>query len=645
MFAYIIALGIVVDDAIVAGENIYEYRQRGYSSTEAAIKGAQDVMLPITFAIITNCIAFYPLSTVPGVSGKIWGVIPVVVITVFLISWVESLLILPTHLSHADASKGTVLTKAVHRWQQRISSAIRRFVYNIYHPLLRRLLRWRYVILSLGAVILYAAYSYFANGRIGLIFFPRVESDQSVVTMTLPLGSPRSETERVRKLLEEATRKVTAENGGEQLSFGYFTRITENEVRVDTHLTDPSVRPLSTTAYTKAWRKAVGTVEGVQQSRFEADRGGPGSGASISISLSHSDIEALEQAAESLKLTLEEFTEVSSADSGYVPGKKQFDIQLKDAGRALGFNARTIAAQVRDAFRGAEVLKQQRGRNEVTVRLRRPESERANALDVKALMLRSPQGTEVPLIEVATINEGRAYTSIRRKNGRRTLTVTADVENMGQVSNILAQLEADALPELRANYLGLATGYDGRQESRRRSMLALFTGILYALPCIYVLLAIPFRSYFQPLIIMIAIPFGFVGALIGHVIMGYNISVISVMGMVALCGVVVNDSLVLIDFINRQQREEGMSAFDAACLGGARRFRPIILTTLTTFCGLAPMIFETARAARFLIPMALSLGFGILFATLITLILVPSLYLALDDVQKGMERVRRKLLY
>ncbi len=275
-------------------------------------------------------------------------------------------------------------------------------------------------------------------------------------------------------------------------------------------------------------------------------------------------------------------------------------------------------------------MRQQRGRNEVTVRVRLPESERSSEFSIENLMIRTPAGTFVPLFEIAEVERGRAYTTINRRDARRTVTVTADVEPISQTSQILATLDSQTLPDLARDFPGLTYGYHGRQASMKESTGGLFKGFILAMIAIYFLLAIPFRSYSQPLIVMLAIPFGVVGAVLGHLLMGYSLSLMSMMGIVALSGVVVNDSLVLIDYANRQ-RLEGASALTAICAAGTRRFRPIILTTLTTFGGLAPMIFETSRQARFLIPMALSLGFGILFATLITLLLVPSLYLLIED--------------
>ncbi len=527
MFAFIIALGIVVDDAIVAGENIYEYRQRGMNFVQAAIQGAKDVMMPITFAIITNCIAFMPLAFVPGFIGRIWGVVPLVVGTVFVISWVESLLILPCHLAHSEQSKGTAFSRWFHRVQQRISNGIRHFIYEVYQPFLRVLMRWRYVLVTVSVVILLITFTWIKTGRISMIFMPRVESDYSVVTATLPLGSPASLLEPVREQIESASRRVSERNGADALVEGMFTSIDDNTIMVYTYLTDPELRPMSTGAFTREWRQEVGEIIGLESSRFESDRGGPGSGAAISIELAHSNSATLELAAASLAASLGQFPQVTETDEGYVAGKRQFDIALTDNGRALGFTARELASQVRDAFQGAQAMRQQRGRNEVTVRLRRPLTERMYEADIPLLMVRAPNGTEVPLRDVAEIKRGRAYTAIERSEGRRTLTVTADVEPIGATAKILDEVETTILPELRANYLGLSAAYGGRQQSRKESTDALFFGLLAALACIYVILVIPFRSYLQPMIVMLVIPYGVVGAVLGHILMGYNISVIS----------------------------------------------------------------------------------------------------------------------
>ncbi len=632
MFAFIVALGIVVDDAIVAGENIYEYQQQGMNFTRAAIRGARDVAVPITFSILTNVVAFLPLAAIPGVMGKVWKVIPLVVVTVFLISWVESLLILPAHLAHVRRQPAGRSTTRLKRWHQGFARQVARFTERIYGPFLDRCLRRRVLTVALGLAALAVVVSYALSGRIGMILMPRIESDMAVVTAVLPVGSPMDKVKAVQAGLSAAVEAVAAENGGDRLLKGVFSKVDENQVEVRAYLTDPDVRPLSTSKVTLLWREKLGPIAGLQYLRFASDSGGPGSGAALTVELSHSDIQVLDQASAALAARLAEFPNVKDIDDGYTPGKQQLDFSIKPEGQSLGLTSAEVARQVRSAFSGAEALKQQRGRNEVTVRVRLPLSERTSEYHVENLMIRTPTGSFVPLLEIAEVERGRAYTTISRRDARRTVTVSANVEPIGETSKVQAALNNAILPVLAREYPGLAYGYQGKQADMQESLQSLISGFVLAMLAIYFLLAIPFRSYSQPLIVMLAIPFGVLGAIVGHLLMGYNLSLMSMMGIVALSGVVVNDSLVLIDYANRRRRA-GADAYAAIRVSGLRRFRPIVLTTLTTFGGLAPMIFETSRQARFMIPMALSLGFGILFATVITLILVPCLYLLIEDIR------------
>jgi len=639
MFAFIIALGIVVDDAIVAGENMYEYRSRGMGFVEAAVQGARDVVMPVTFSILTNMVAFLPLYFVPGFIGKIWWVIPVVVITVFGISWVESLLILPSHLAHARRSSRNALFRWMHERQQGVSRLLVRLIERVYGPFIERCLKLRYLTIALAMSFLAVLLGYVFSGRMGLILMPRVESDRAVVTAVLPYGSPLAKCEEVRDRLVSAAAKVGEENGGEALVEGIYARIRQSQIEVSAYLTDPDVRPVQTAEYTRMWRESVGPMIGLESLRFESDRGGPGSGAAITVELSHRNIDTLDRAGEDLAERLAHFGNVSDIDDGFTPGKEQLDFTLKPEGHSLGLTVREVARQVRNAFYGAEALRQQRGRSEIRVRVRLPEKQRTSEYDLEQLLIRTPAGRNVPLLQVAEVERGRAYTSITRRDARRTISVTADVEPIDEVNQVLTTLTEDVLPALVADYPGLSYRYEGRQADFKESLDSLIDNFLIALLVIYVLLAIPFRSYTQPLVVMVAIPFGIVGAVLGHMLMGYSLSIISLMGVVALAGVVVNDSLVMIDYANRQRRE-GANTHDAIFLAGIRRFRPVMLTTLTTFGGLAPMIFETSRQARFMIPMAISLGYGILFATAITLVIVPCLYVVVEDVA-GIFRVRR----
>ncbi len=631
MFAFIIALGIVVDDAIVAGENIYEKRQRGLNFVDAAIVGAREVSLPITFSILTNLIAFSPLMFVPGMLGKIWSVIPVVVISVFVISWFEAMLILPSHLAHVSSKPRSGFAAFLHHRQQAIGQSLVWFAENKFGRFLDLCLRWRYVTVAAGLALLLTILGLVASGRMGFILMPRVESNRSVVTATLPFGSPLVRINEVNDKLVQAAQQVVDENGGEQLSRGIFSRIRDNEIEISVYLTPPGVRPISTTKLTQLWRGETGSIPGVETISFQADRGGPGSGASITVELSHRDIPTLERASLALAERLADFPNVKDIDAGYTAGKRQFDFVLKPEGRSLGLTTENVARQLRASFYGVEAMRQQRGRNEVKIMVKLPEDRRASEYDLENFLVRTPDGRDVPLMDIADITRGRAYTSIQRREGRRTLQVTADVDPIGESGQVQAVIDASILPQLARDFPGLSYGYEGRQADMRDSVRALGAGFAGVLFVVYFLLAIPFRSYIQPMIVMLSIPFGVIGAVIGHLIMGYNLSIISIMGMIALAGVVINGSLVLIDYANRLKLD-GMNAYEAIHNAGVRRFRPILLTTITTFGGLAPMIFETSRQARFMIPMALSLGYGILFSSAICLVLVPSLYMIIEDL-------------
>ena len=631
MFAFIVALGIVVDDAIIAGENIYERRRQGMGYLEAAVAGAREVSMPIGFSILTNLVAFMPLYFIPGTMGKVFQVVPVVVSTVFLISWVEALLILPAHLGHSKPGYRNPLARWVHVRQQRVSAALDRFIAQVYRPFLTLCLRRRYLTVSVGVAVLLIVLGYALSGRMGFSLMPRVEGDRAIVTATLPYGSPMDKARQVEARLVAAIEQVAGEIGRDRVLESIDTNIQANVVSIRLSLTDEGVRPVSTGELTRRWRAATGALPEVESLRFESDLGGPGRGAALTVELSHNDITLLDEASAALAQRLAEVPLVTDIKDGFSPGKEQLDFSLLPEGRSLGLSASDVARQVRNAFYGAEALRQQRGRNEVKVLVRLPESQRSSEYDVEQLQVRTPDGAWVPLTRVVEVKRGRAYTSIERRDARRTVSVTANVEPVDQTNQVVELLRKQIMPELLNRYPGLSHSFQGKQADTSDSVSSLRNSALAALVIIYAMLAIPFRSYTQPILVMVAIPFGAVGALLGHLVMGFSLSVVSIMGIIALSGVVVNDSLVLIDFANRQ-RANGLTAPEAIIAAGTRRFRPIFLTTLTTFGGLAPMIFETSVQAKIMIPMAISLGYGILFATVISLLLVPSLYLILDDV-------------
>ena len=649
MFAFLISLGIVVDDAIVVGENVYEHRQRGDSFLYAAIKGTKEVCVPVTFSVLTNMVTFLPLMFLPGFIGKIWFFIPVVVNLVFFFSLMECLFILPAHLGHAKPGTSRFAPlRWLHGVQQPFSRFFMRKVRTVYGPVLETCLRNRYIVVAIGIAVLVTTVGYVRSQRIGVVPMMAAESDWSAVIAVLPYGSPVEKTfivrDRLVKAAERVADRVDDANEGVEFMRGVYAdvgggmrgRISgSHTVQVRAYLCSSKERArlkYSTVDFTRDWRKEAGDMVGLEAIRFQADQGGPGSGPSLSIKLLHSDSGTLDKAGEALAEALAEFPIVSDIDDGASPGKQQLNYRMRPEGLALGITSRDVARQVRNAFYGAEAMRQQRGRNEVKIKTRLPRNERLSEHDLDELLIRTPAGVNVPLRDVARVERGRAYTRISREDGKRTVVVTANVTPRSQSENILSDVLGNVIPELRSRFPGLDQGFSGRQEDLREGMSALLFGFCGAIVAVYALLAVPFRSYTQPLIIMTCIPFGIVGAVLAHVVMGYPLSLMSMMGIVALSGVVVNDSLILIDFANGE-RKHGASSHDAVCTAGIRRFRPILLTTLTTFFGLSPMIFETSRQAKFMIPMAISLGFGILFSTVITLLLVPCLYLIIDDFQ------------
>ncbi len=649
MFAFIITLGIVVDDAIVVGENVGAWLERGVPPLEAAIRGTKEVAGPVTFSVLTNMISFMPMLFIPGTMGKVWMVIPLIVIAVFICSLIESVYILPAHLSHlkrrgekAEQNKGgSIITapfRAFSAWQDRFSKRFMHFVEHTFGPFVTKVLERRYITVAIGLAILMFTAGYVVSGRMGFDLMPRVESDYAFAQATVPSGTSRAELHRIKNRMVNAARKVVEENGGDALSTGVQAEVRDTKIMILVHLVDPDIRPISTETVTNLWRNATGTIPGVESLVFQADRGGPGSGSGLTVRLSHRDTAILEKAAAQLGEMFSTYGGVSDVDLGTSRTMRQFDVRLTPLAEQLGFTSQEISHQLRYAFEGITALRQQRGNSEVTVRVRLPEEDRMSEAAFEELVLRAPSGQEVLMRDIVHIEDGRADSTIKHTNGRRTADVTANITPPSATGSMMDVVAAEVMPSLLQDYEGLTWEFGGRQSDMADSTTAMMLGLLMALIGVYALLAIPFKSYTQPLIIMLSIPFGIVGAVAGHYIMGYSLSVISIFGIVALSGVVVNDSLVLIDFANIARRG-GATPFEAIKEAAIKRFRPILLTTMTTFLGLMPIIFETSRQAKFLIPVALSLGFGILFATFICLLLVPAFYLVLDDVHNWFKRV------
>ena len=645
LFAFIIALGIVVDDAIVIGENIYHYRQEGLPPMQAAIKGAREMAMPVTFSILTNIATFMPLLFMPGFMGKIFFMIPLVVITVFLLSLAESLFVLPNHLGHLQRSQRHGIQAWIHHYQQQFSHGFRDWVQHRYGPFLDWVLKHRYLTVAAAFSLLAATLAYALSGRMGMTLFPKTEADYAQVTLVLPFGTPMEKTEAVAQHLMTTARQVADRlPQGHELLRGIFAEIgtVDHQQTLGSHLASiraylapPEVREkiMSTDEFTNLWRDAAGELAGLDSILFESDAGGPGSGSAITIELNHRDIDVLERASKQLADALRAYPIVNDVDDGFSAGKEQLDFSLLPEGKSLGLTAQNVARQVRNAFYGAEVLRQQRGRNEIKVMVRLPEAERISEQNVEDLMLWTPAATEIPLRQAVHIERGRAYTEINRRNGRRNIQVKAGVTPRSKAGEILNDLEATELPRLMAEFPGLRYSFQGSQAEMAESIGSLKISFVFAVLAIYAMLAIPFQSYVLPFIVIVSIPFGIIGAIFGHLLMGFDLSILSMLGIVALSGIVVNDSLVLINYANELQASSGKTPRQIIKTASIQRFRPILLTTLTTFCGLMPMILETSRQARMLVPMAISIGFGVLFATLITLILIPALYLVVNDIR------------
>ncbi len=653
LFAFIVVLGMVVDDAIIVGEAIYRIRQSGVGRVEAAIKGVKEVAVPVTFAIITSIVAFSPLLFVPGVMGKFFKLIPIVVITVLLMSLVESLIILPAHLAHSKKGSGRGIFGWIDRQQQRFSRFLEWQIQRFYLPTIRAAANRRYLTLAISWAVLIGTLGIVAGGRIPFVFFPAIAGDIVTVSIEMPFGTAIEQTQKVQDRVLNASYEILEENGGvDAITRGIYSNVGSNGLirndpgrppQAGTHLSEIGVylvpidqRDMSMEEFVRKWRQRVGEIPGLERIRFEYSTG-PGSGAPVNVVLSHPDLDVLKAAASELATEVDRFDGTFDINDGFESGKEQLDLKLKPEARALGLTELELARQIRGAFFGSEAVRQQRGREELRVYVRLPRDERESEYNIEELIIRTPQGGEIPLRQAADVERGNAFTAIRRTNGRRSAAVTADVdETINNATEINGTLTSTILPDLVEKYPGLRHQLGGDALQQAEAFLSLLWGFVMAIGAMFALLAIVFRSYAQPLIVLLAIPFGMVGAVFGHLAMGYALSFMSMMGIVALAGIVVNDSLIMIVSINRF-REQGMPFMEAVVQGSVIRFRPIILTSLTTFFGLAPMIFETSVQARFLIPMAISLGFGVLLATLITLLIVPAAYVAMNDLKRFWE--------
>lgn len=653
LFAFIVALGIVVDDAIIVGENIYAHRERGKDFMRASIDGALEVGTPVIFSVMTSVAAFMPLFFIDGMMGKFMSIIPVIVIAVLLLSLVESLLILPAHLS----SKGDGLFSRIFgrifrgpldfhdRVAKSFDRGLKRFVKNIYQPLLRVALANPLSSAAVAIAMMLFTFGWVAGGHIKFVFMPQIESDWLTVSVNMPQGTTVDQTSKVIELVENKSLVLRAqldeENPGEDSIYrNVFTYIGDQPNGRRTSMTatagaggqghigevtielKPSEdRDIGSTEIEARLRELVGEVPGAESIIFSSSLFSAGN--AIEVELTSDNFDQLLSAVDRLKDQITQYAGTGDIQDSFQEGKLEMKLALKPQARTLGITLSDLARQVRQGFFGDQALRFQRGSDDVRVMVRYPEDERRTLGDVRAMRIRTPMGAEVPFTEVATAAVGQSYATIQRVDGQRIVTVSANVDDkVANADEINADLGARFLPAMLQDYSGLRFSFGGEQRERADSLQSMLYNFIIAMFVVYVLLAVPFKSYTQPFVVMSAIPFGIIGAVWGHALLGIDLALLSLFGIIALSGVVVNDSLVLLSFYN-QLRKEGMSRDQALVEAGAQRFRPILLTSLTTFFGLLPMILEKSVQAQFLIPMAVSLAFGILFATFIILIGVP----------------------
>ncbi|WP_153557354.1 efflux RND transporter permease subunit [Roseimaritima sediminicola] len=640
LFGFLVVLGIVVDDAVVVGENVYEKRQGESDNEVAAIEGTRQVASPVTFSILTNIVAFVPLIFIPGETGKFWQPLPIVVIVVLTLSLVESLFILPAHLAHARKAerpgRRTGLRRVggwFHHGQQAFSGAFNRAVQRFYGPVLRACLRYRYVTTCAALGLFVVVTGYANSAHMGMVLMPEVSADEIEAGVRMPVGTTQDQAAEIADAVTTASLRMFDEHNLYEVAEGIKTNVRgQSFIDVEIVMKPPDERDMTAKQVIELWRDSIGDLPGVDQVTFEAERGPGGYRRDIRIDLSHSDIDVLEKAAKAFVARAEQYANVQDVNDNFNRGKNQYDFRLRPEGRALGLTDEGLGEQLRGAFFGSLALRMLRGTNEIEVRVKLPENQREDIHHLEDLVVRTPDGAEVPLLDVAGLEKSTAFASINRRDGRRVVSVGMTVEPKRAINTVLTALRDEELPRLRSDYPGISWTFEGSDAEMRRATASLWGSFGLALAVIYSLLAIAFRGYVQPLIVLVAIPFGIVGAIFGHMLLGYDLSLVSLMGVIALSGVVINDSLIMIDYANGQR--DSQTPFAAILSAGLRRFRPIMLTTVTTFGGLMPLIFEDSLQAQYIIPMAISLGFGILFATSIILVLVPCLYLILEDLRK-----------
>ncbi len=655
MFAFVMALGIVVDDAIVIGENIFSHRQRGKSRVQAAIDGTAEVAPSVVASVMTTVVAFIPMFFVAGLLGKFISIMPWVIISLLLFSLFESIFILPCHLGHTSFKP---FTQFYENLRNRVDAFIDRVVSNYYSPALRWLLNRPSVGFASSAGILILTAGLVLGGFTPFVLAPQVDADLVLCNIAFPSGTPIKVTNAAAEKIEDGIRELDKRYRAQG------KKILEHVFRscggsmVQNPVQPPSIGTNFGSLFVKLasaeqrngitsrqilaeWRELVGAIPGAERVQFENMQVGPG-GKPIEFKLLGNDQEMLASAVEDVKLKLANYTGVYDVGDGDEVGKWEVNLKILPHAQAMGITLDDLSSTVRAAYYGEEVMRLQRGRHEIKLMVRYPEADRHSLAGFQEIRVRTPDGSEIPLTELAEQTLQRQSSEIVRINQQRAITVEANLnEDVANAAEVVADLQTKFMPSLFEKYPGVSVRWEGQKEQTEESMTSLMNGFIVAMFGIFMLLTLLFRSYAQPLIILAVIPFGLVGAVFGHLIMGMPLTIFTLFGVVALSGVVVNDSIVLIDFINKH-RDKGASLQEALVNAGCRRFRPVMLTSITTIAGLLPILVERSMQAQLLMPMATAISFGLAFATLWVLLLVPLMYQAyarfLEVMEPGDER-------
>ncbi len=641
VFAFILVLGILVDDGIVTAESAYTRLEKEQQGVASVVRGVRRVAMATIFGALTTIIAFTPTLLLTEGFARVMGQIGAVVILCIFFSLIETKLILPAHLRHIRIGQ-----KATSGWRKPVdavqgycSTGLKNFASGPYKRLLSLSLKHRYTTLSIFVGLLIVCLALVPSGIVRFVFFPNVPSDQIIVNLEMPQGTPWQKTHdyarRIEKAAQAMNERYLASLDTEIDVVRHLMVVSESDTsaRVDIDLVPSEERTISSVVLAQWFREELGILEGIRVLNIDAVAGP--AGANLEVQLQGKDLEILRLAANELKQAMAGIAGVQDISDSFNGGGRELDIRVSPEGEVLGLGNVELARQVRQAFFGAEIQRVQRGRHEVRVYVRLPAAERARVDSLQSLWIVLPDGRKMPFSVVGEARELTGLSVINRIDRQRVVIVRADVNKLqvepGEVTRLL---QKEVLPQLLKKYPGIDYHLGGEAEDEASTSSSLGYGLVMVLLMIFGALAIPLKSYVEPMLIMSVIPFGIIGAILGHLLLGNDLSILSVIGIIGLVGVVVNDSLVMVDFINHYI-DEGHDWRSAVMEAGPMRFRAVILTSLTTFLGLLPIQLETSIQSQFVKPMAISVAFGVLFATFVTLILVPVLYFIAKDLEKA----------